>query len=370
MKIVIDLTSLADNFSGIERYAACLAREMIKNEKNEYILLFKKEVHPFFKEKHPHVKRVILPDCHKLLFNQYRLPHEIRKHKADWYLFLAFPVPVFLFQKNMVSTIHDICCWDCPETMNGMSKWYFQISHKIALRKCRNIITISKFSEDRIKQKLHVPHSRIWRIYCGVDEKFLQYRPGNYDLTQIKTKYQLPEQYLLSLSTLEPRKNIRLLVEAYTELTLSGQIDIPLVLAGRKGWKMDALLTDIDEKAADRIYFTGFIDDEDLPAVYGCAKLFVFPSMYEGFGIPPLEAMACGARVLSSDAASLPEVLGDSAVYFASQDKVDLKKQLLRMLEKSETDGRDGGNVHERSVRPFLFQWGAEGKKLMGRMEQ
>ena len=102
MKILIDLTSLADNFSGIERYAACLTLEMLKEKNNSYILIFKKSVHPLFQkyEKSERVKIVVLSECNKLLFNQIKLPFEIYKYKADCYLFMAFPVPILLFKKN------------------------------------------------------------------------------------------------------------------------------------------------------------------------------------------------------------------------------------------------------------------------------
>lgn len=141
-------------------------------------------------------------------------------------------------------------------------------------------------------------------------------------------KYNLPNEYILSLSTLEPKKNIGLLIEAYSQLVTNENFDISLVLAGRKGWKIDEDLSAIDKKVKDRIIFTGFIDDNDLPAVYGNAKLFVFPSLYEGFGMPPLEVLACGTKVLSSDSTSLPEVLGNCAHHFRNNNANELKEQI------------------------------------------
>lgn len=328
MKVCIDLTSLADNFSGIERFAACLTREMIEDESIEFILLFKNNIHPIFANTKKNVETVIIPGCRKLWFNQVRLPRTINQIDADFYLFLAFPVPVLLFKKNMISAIHDICCWDCPETMNGLSKWYFRISHKIAIKKCKAIITISEFSKQRIVDKLKFDEDKIWLVYCGVDEKFINYKKSETWDESVRVKYNLPNEYILSLSTLEPRKNIGLLIEAYSQLVTNENFDIPLVLAGRKGWKMDEVLSTIDIKVKDRIIFTGFIDDNDLPAVYGNAKLFVFPSLYEGFGMPPLEALACGTKVLSSDSTSLPEVLGNCAHYFRNNNVNELKEQI------------------------------------------
>lgn len=337
MRILIDLTSLADNFSGIERYAVCLTKEMIRDKSNEYVLVFKEEIHPIFREfiKNDNIEMLIFPRCNKLFFNQVRLLNAIKKIKADYYLFLAFPVPVLLFKKNMVSTIHDICCWDCPETMNGMSKWYFKISHLVAIRKCKAIITISEFSKNRIIEKLHYNPKKVWIVYCGVDEKFLNYKPDKIKEDKVKNKYNLPDEYILSLSTLEPRKNIPLLISAYSKLINDGESIPPLVLAGRKGWKMDQLLESIDDNIRKHILFTDFVEDEDLPYVYAASKLFVFPSKYEGFGMPPLEALACGVRVLSSDSSSLPEVLGNSVSYFENGNVNDLKEKLLIECNKN-----------------------------------
>lgn len=363
MKILIDLTSLADNFSGIERFAACLASEMIKNNNNQYILLFKKNIYPIFsgQTNSSHVEIVVLPRCNKLIFNQIRLPMEIYKYKADAYLFLAFPVPVFLFKKNIISTIHDICCWDCPETMNGMSKWYFRLSHRIAMLKCKKIITISHFSEKRIVERLKYNKDKIWTIYCGVDEVFRQYHKDQSDLEILK-KYKLPTEYILSLSTLEPRKNLKLLVRAYEKMTQNNAACVPLVLAGRKGWKIDKMLSDIDPQIIKKIIFTGFVDDEDLPVIYGNASLFVFPSMYEGFGIPPLEALTCGARVLSSDASSLPEVLGQCACYFRSNDLKDLEDKLFYFFEKEDKESVDEEFIKDQLKK---YEWKNEANKLL-----
>ncbi len=338
MKILIDLTPLADHLSGIERYAACLTLEMMNNTNNSYILIFKKNVHFLFQKwiKNERIEMVVLSECNKLLFNQIKLPFEIYKHKADCYLFMAFPVPVLLFKKNMVSTIHDIGCWDCPETMTTLSKWYFRISFRVAVLKCKMITTVSDFSKERIITKLKCHQKKIFVIHSAVDKKFLQAKTMPSAVNTIKKKYKLPESYFLSLSTLEPRKNLRLLIEAYQKLVVERGCNIPLVLAGRKGWKIDKLLDGIDEQVKGQIFFTGFIEDDDLPIVYGNANLFIFPSLYEGFGLPPLEAMACGVPVLSSDAASMPEILGDAAFYFHSGDVNSLSEKMQEMMNMTE----------------------------------
>lgn len=368
MKILIDLTSLADNFSGIERYAASLALEMLHDEKNTYILVFKESVHPWFEAyaSAGNVSMVILERCHKLLFNQLRLPLAIYKLQADCYLFLAFPVPVLLFKRNMVSTMHDICCWDCPETMNHVSALYFKISHRIAMVKCKAIVTISGFTRKRIEERLGYKQEKLWLVYCGVDRKFCLTENLDANHRRIQEKYRLPEKYLLSLSTLEPRKNLELLIRAYSRLVLEDHWKIPLVLAGRKGWKMDGLLSNVPEIVRNQIYFTGFISDEDLPVVYKNASLFVFPSIYEGFGLPPLEALACGTPVLSSDAASMPEILGDSVVFFESNNIQSLYDALKGMVLSTNLSEQ----VRKGKIRAACFDWKGQADILLEKLQK
>ena len=365
MKILVDLTALDDNFSGIERYAASLALEMIKREECSFILVFKNQVHPWFKKEigRSNVTDIIIKGKNKLVFNQVRLPLLLGTIDADYYVFLAFPVPILLFKRNMISTVHDISCWDCPETMKSRSKWYFRISHRIAMKKCRNIITISEFSKIRIRDRLHYPEKKIWKIYCGTDDKFQNFVKEEVVWQGIREKYHLPENYILSLSTLEPRKNLELLLKAYQELILQDKLTRPLLLAGRMGWKMEKFLDTIENSVREKIYITGFIQEEDIPYLYSGADFFVFPSQYEGFGLPPLEAMVCGTPVLSSDAASLPEVLGDAAIYFKSNNIDSLKNALCNMdnhlLEMKSKIVESGRKQAEE------YSWGREAGKLL-----
>lgn len=369
MKVFIDLTALNDNFSGIERYAASLALALIRTGKHEYILSFKNEIAPMFAQavREPWVTYVVIPGGNKLVFNQLTLPWALRKIKADCYLFMAFPVPVLLMKRCMISTIHDICCWDCPESMKTLSKWYFRISQRIALLKCKKILTISEFSRKRIVERLRADRQKVELIYCAAGQTFTDHQKEPAIQSELRIKYALPERFVLSLSTLEPRKNLRLLVQAYEQLALEEAIEEDLVLVGRKGWKIDNLLEAVQPQVRTRIHFTGFVQDEDLPDLYGMARLFVFPSMYEGFGLPPLEAMACGTPVLSSDAASMPEVLGSAAGYFHSGNQEELAFKIKELLAKDESElTKLAAKGMERASH---FDWNVEAQKLQKMLE-
>lgn len=367
MRILIDLTSLADNFTGIERYAASISRSMIEQDygNNLYYLLFKEQVHPMFHKYVllPNVKKIVIPRCNKLLFNQFRLPSVIRKIDADRFLFLAFPVPVLLKKRHMYGTIHDIAYYDCPKTMKTLSKWYFRISSKFMVRSCDRIITISEFSKRRIVERLKCNEEKINVVYCGIDEKFKPIADDHQNINYVRKKYHLPEKCILSLSTLEPRKNLRILIQAYANLVNKNQITIPLVLVGRYGWKMNDLLKDIDEKVREQIIFSGFVEDEDLPYIYSIANYFVFTSIYEGFGIPPLEAMSCRIPVISSDATALPEVLGQAASYYHNNDIKDLEDKMIKMITISEIEKN---TMIQRGIEQAQkYNWDVEAQKLV-----
>ena len=365
MKVLIDLTSLADNFSGIERFALSITKELISDQSRsdiEYILVFKNEVHKEFAAEQNNVKKIVINGKNKLNFNQVQLPLKLATVKADYYFFPAFPAPFFFFNRNAISAIHDVGCWDCPSKNRKYMTLYFKIMYRKAALGHKRVVTVSQFSKNRISKILKKSSDEIAVIYDGLSDCFADFCYDKEQDMKAKADYGLPEKYILCLSTLEPRKNMRLLVEAFSELTKEKKIDTNLVLAGRKGWLMDDLLSNLDKEIVDRIHFTGFVDDNLLPYVYRNAQVFVFPSVYEGFGVPPIEAMSMGIPVISSDAASLPEVLGESAYYFENRDLEELKKQIVAVMnlpeEKMELTKKAGVKQAQ------LFNWKTEALRL------
>lgn len=364
VRVAIDLTALADNFSGIERYALNIALGLIdkdKEDRNIYILLFKNSIsHEFLKYKgRNNVVFKIINGHNKLIFNQLILPLQLYSIKADKYIFLAFQSPWIFRRKGIYNTIHDLTCWDCPETMKRVMVLYYRMSVRNALKISEKIITISEFSKKRIIEKFRYDSRGVILAYCGISdvfEKFMQNDAndgwdGHYEV--VRKKYYLPDRYLLCLATLEPRKNLPFLVESYLELLQENSIDIPLVLAGRKGWKVETFLETIESKYRDHIIVTGFIDDEDLPYIYKMAECFVFPSIYEGFGMPPLEALYVGTRVIASDIEVLREVLGNEAEYFDIGDKEGLKKAVGNII----SNGKNSSGIHQIKERCERFKW-------------
>lgn len=332
MRIAFDLTPIFDHLTGVERYNINITREIIEHHpENEYILLFKNEIHQEFLDiaNRTNVSYSIIPSCNKLIFIQIKLLNELKKVNADYYLFLSFTSPILLRKKRIVNTIHDLTCWDCPESIPTKMKYYYRLTFNEAVKQSWKLVTVSKFSQSRICDRYGLPKNKVLVIYDGLTDIFRQEPKYN---PQLKEKYNLPDKYILSLSTIEPRKNLQLLIKIYREL-LERNIVLPdLVLAGRQGWKLEEIVGDISGKVKRRIHFTGFIDDQDLPQLYREAELFIFPSKYEGFGLPLIEAMSQGTLVVSSDAASLPEVVKGAGLLFESNDKDDLSRALMAGL--------------------------------------
>lgn len=354
MKIVIDLTALSYHITGIERYALCITEKMLDiDKKNEYILLFRNEIYDsFFKYiDDKRIRAKIIYGKNKLLFFQVVLPYALYKIKADCYLFLAFTSPILFKRKKIFNTIHDVGIWDYPMALSRLHKFYFRISCRASARVSQGIITVSQFSQKRIHSVLGVPLNRIKVIPSAIPETLLNAKTVPFEM--VKEKYNIPSRYIMSLSTLEPRKNLELLLKAFTKI--KDLVDYDLVLVGRIGWKMEEVLSKYTLDS--RIHMTGFVDDEDVATIYKNAMCFVFSSIYEGFGLPPLEALALGTPVISSNAASMPEVLMEQAVYFENNDIEDLKKKLVEI--KNLTNFMPKG-LNEYQRETFSFEQSAK----------
>ena len=363
MRIAIDLTPIYDHLTGVERYNINIVRAMIKQHSEDtFVLVFKNQVHQEFKDiiKQKNVKHLVLPACNKFLFIQLRLLGAMNKIRADYYLFLSFTSPMFFKKKRTISAIHDLTCWDCPESIPIKMKYYYRLTYLRSVKNDWKTVTVSKFSQGRICERYGIKKKQVPIIYDGLTEVFK--RETNKGIDFLSERYNIPKRYLLSLSTIEPRKNLQLLISAYQEL-IRENVQLPdLVLAGRKGWKLEEILKNIDDKTQKRIRFTGFVDDEDLPTLYGNAELFVFPSKYEGFGLPLIEAMSQRTLVLSSDAASLPEILEENGLLFESDNKDDLKRKILSALSLPVTKRHE---ITDKAMqRARSFDWNTEAEKL------
>jgi glycosyltransferase involved in cell wall biosynthesis len=241
--------------------------------------------------------------------------------------------------KKRVVTIHDVYHLAFRHTLSKAQQFYSTTLINRATANSNRTITVSNFSKSEIIKYTGVKPSSIDVFYNGVDTEL--FRPITNDelLLQTKQKYQLPDRYILCVGNVKPHKNLKRIIEAIKILGTSIS-DYKLVVVGKKeGFRTNdphlANMINEDIFLKDHVLFTGYVPNEDLVNLYNLASLFVFPSLYEGFGLPPLEAMACGCPALVSNVASIPEICGDSVKYFNPNDASDLAQQIgLSLSEK------------------------------------
>jgi glycosyltransferase involved in cell wall biosynthesis len=228
--------------------------------------------------------------------------------------FFDFFLPFWVSGKKVV-TVHDMTYKAHPETLPLVIKLLLNWKLRSSCKRADKIVTVSEFSKAEIIKYFHIEPHKIVVIPNGVEANCF-FQVTDQDLiAQSKKKHHITGEYFLYLGTLEPRKNIGGLIDAYHRLK-QGRSDIPqLVIAGKKGWLYESIFKKVEALGLERdVLFLGYVADEDTASLMSGALAFVYPSLYEGFGLPPLEAMACGVPVLTSNRASLPEVVGDAAI--------------------------------------------------------
>jgi glycosyltransferase involved in cell wall biosynthesis len=233
-----------------------------------------------------------------------------------------------------IVTVYDLVWLRFPHTMTSYNFYVHKLFAEKAIRAADLVIVISRSTGEELTRLLGIPAERIKVVYPGISER---YKPGDPDKAAeyISKKYGVPHRYLAAVGTLEPRKNLGLLVKVLRILKAHGKQGCPVLIAGGSGWRNSEFFKEIQAAGLteQEIRFLGYVPDEDLPLFYAGAQLFLFPSLYEGFGIPPLEAMACGAPVIASNAQCMPETLGDAAILESPASPECFARAVTRGLE-------------------------------------
>ncbi len=345
MRIGIDVTSAVRQGAGVGRYTRGLVRALLAlDEVNRYALMVAG----------PGARAAALEMFAPMANSELRvIPLSERWLDVLWYR-LGVPVPVDLLMGKVdvfhspnfvapplrngkkVITVHDLSFLRVPGCADPRLRAYLGEVVPRCVAKADLILADSGNTCDDLISLLGVGRERIRVVYAGVEERF---RPGvpEEQLETVRRKYCLDAPFILSLGTLEPRKNYRRLLSAYDLLRAEGEVSHQLVIAGEVGWLYEQIFEQAKAlgSSAD-VRFLGFVDDEDLPGLYQLSDLFVFPSLYEGFGLPPLEAMACGVPVVASDRPCLPEVLGSGALMVDGENVEELADAMGRVLEDND----------------------------------
>ncbi|MBN1966659.1 MAG: glycosyltransferase family 4 protein [Anaerolineae bacterium] len=254
----------------------------------------------------------------RILWEQIAQPLALREVQPDLVHALAFVTPVASRVPSVV-TVYDLSFIHYPDVLPAARRLYLRLLARRSCRHARRVIAISQSTARDLETTFGLPPDKIDVAPPGVGEQF---RPlPSFDVEAFRSRNGLPDRFLLFVGTLEPRKNLPVLLRAYADLPEVDRAVMHLVVAGSRGWMYDEVYRTIEAYGlSDTVHLPDFLPDEELPLWYNAAEAFVYPSVFEGFGLPVAEAMACGTPVLVSDAASLPEVAGDTGFRLPPDD--------------------------------------------------
>lgn len=278
---------------------------------------------------------------------------------ADLFHATDYLLPPLLRARGLV-TVHDLSYLRHPEAALPALARFLGAAVPRSLARARLVLADSQSTQRDLEQLLGLPPRRVAVVGAGVEPRFGQ-ALGPAEMEAVRTRLDLPGRYILGLGTLEPRKNFLGLIRAFERLA-PAHPDLHLFIAGGRGWLYEPILAAAAGSAfADRIRLAGFVDDRDLPALYRMAEAFAFPSFYEGFGIPILEAMASGTPVVTADNSSLPEVAGDAALRVETGDDAALADALVRILDQPALRAE---LIARGRARAAGFSWEAAASRL------
>ena len=239
----------------------------------------------------------------------------------------------FLIPKSckVMPLITDLAIFRMPDTYQASRVFLWKLQYKLLCKRAIHFLAVSEYTKQDIIDILGVPADQIDVIPCAAVSSIQRVTDGM-TLWKIREKYQLPESYVLFVGNTNPRKNLERIIHAFDRVKCETLLPHELVIAGGQGWKFNDQQVLKDVHAKESIHFIGYVDDEDMPALYSAADLFAFPTLYEGFGIPVVEAQKCGVPVLASDNTALPETGRDGALYVDPYDEEEIARGIVRLL--------------------------------------
>jgi glycosyltransferase involved in cell wall biosynthesis len=261
--------------------------------------------------------------------------------------------PLFLPCRGVI-TVMDLTFVVYPESFKPAQRLYQKVFTRLSARRASHLIAISGSTARDLTRFFAVPNSKITVIFPGVDAAYRPIRDESL-LASFRLRHSLPKKFILSVGTLEPRKNLVTLLHAYAQFKRQANTNHKLVLAGGKGWFYQPIFAAVEELGLQGdVLFPGFVAEDELPLWYNTADVFVYPSLYEGFGLPPLEAMACGKPVAVADSSSLPEVVGDAALCIDPYQPEEWAAALLRLCQDASLRSDLAARALERAGQ---FSW-------------
>jgi glycosyltransferase involved in cell wall biosynthesis len=357
MHIAIDGRTIVHNRTGVGVYTDRLVRSLLQIDSRNSYTVFLLEDNPSLSG--PNLTKVMVDRYAGMgpnrFWENFVLPLFLSNNRVDVYFSPAYILPVLhraggehasRTGTKFVVTVHDLVSYIYPETFTLKMRLWQRIFVSNAIRVADRILADSEATKQDILTFYKYDPDRVNVVHLPIGEHFKRVTDCD-TLQRIRTKHDLPEKFILYVGTLEPRKNVARLAKAYAALPAQLRQEYALVLTGAPGWFSEQIIREIDDlHLAERIRRIGYVDQRDLPAMYTLASAFCYLSVYEGFGAPPIEAMACGTPVLCSNSSSLPEAVGDAGLLVDPHEVGLIAAQLERLL----TDERLRNDLIQRGL--------------------
>ncbi|MHB8134123.1 MAG: glycosyltransferase family 4 protein [Anaerolineaceae bacterium] len=337
--ILLDATSIPKQPVGAGIYIKNIVRGLLHSSSDfQFRVLAHQDDFSIFELDEPYQKQFIFQKDHgrgaRILSEQFKYPSIINQGNFCLYHGLHYSFPI-IKPCPLIVTIHDLTYFTHPEMHIYLKRFYFKFFIKQACKKVDNILAISNNTKTDLLNIVDCDPEKITVTSLGVDRIYFM-EQSDIELEKTKQKYDLPENFILFMGLIEPRKNVPLLIRAYLNLIDHFHINQHLVIAGRWGWESKNILEEIDHHPQkSKIHFLGYVDENDKPSLYKLADIFVYPSAYEGFGLPVLEAMASGTPVISSNISSMPEIVRKNGILINPNDQSALENAIKNLLNDS-----------------------------------
>jgi glycosyltransferase involved in cell wall biosynthesis len=319
-----------DRPGGIGIYSRNIVKHLLDiGNENQYILFYNNKNHIGNFNNLKNVNEVYVPEANPIVWDQIKIPYLIKKYNVDLIFNTKFTVPIFTKAKKIMA-LHGASWFVHPEIYKKFDVFYVKRTMKIYCKKANFLISNSNLTTNDHCNILKVPREKIKTVYFAAGEEFHLIGDKKI-LNSIKEKYNLPEKFILTVISYDPVKNFGTLLDSFIETRKHE--DIHLVVAGKNCYKYGEDY-DLRSKKLDQfVHFTGWIDHSELPVFYNLATVYLFPSIYETFGIPVLESMACGCPVVASNTGASKELFSDAAILITPQNTNEITESLLKLLQ-------------------------------------
>ena len=371
MTIAINTLPLLDNQAGAERYTRNIINYLVRlNGDHQYHLILSRINQSLYRPNQGNFQQTVVDvnTRHKLLrilSEQIYLPRLLKRQGVNL-LFSPCNIGPRFLSVPLVITLFDLHWLRFPELFSPLRLAYLRRALTWSARKAEAVLTISENSKKDLINLLSVPEEKITVTYVGLDPLFREI-PEKSELQELRRRYGLKDRFILSVGQLHKRKNIPGLLQAYQRLAAHSPLNVQLVLAGGEGDGAAEVREAVRQIGRDRVVFTGCLPDEDLLRFYHAAECLVYPSFYEGFGLPVLEAMACGCPVITSNVSSLPEVAGEAALLIDPLRIETISTALVSLLTNP---GLSQSLIRKGFEQARRFTWEAAARKTLDVFEK